>query len=270
MGLTKFPSRHPVASYFAIVFTISWTLAFLVVSPEILRGQPIPYSHGVIMFPAMLAGPSIGGLLLTRIVDGKTGLKELFARMRNWRVGRWVLPLLVPPALILLTLLTLTLIVSPEFMPHIFVFGFGFGLMAGYVEEIGWTGYAIRKLGARYGMLGSALVLGMFWGLWHAPVVDFLGAAYPHGAFWLPFYLSFIAIVMAVRVLIVTLYSNTESVLIAQVMHASSTGFLATLAPSPLLPAQEAGWYAAYAGLLWIVVSLVASRYGKQMTGRGL
>ena len=26
------------------------------------------------------------------------------------------------------------------------------------------------------------LFLGAFWGLWYAPVVDFLGSAYPHGA----------------------------------------------------------------------------------------
>jgi uncharacterized protein len=244
-----------------MTFAISWFLAFLIASPFILKGQSIPYLNGVIMFPAMIVGPSVSGLVLTRVVDGRSGLKELFARMRAWRVGKWYVPaIVIPPALILLTLFSLSALVSRVFSPNLFVFGFGFGVIAGFLEEIGWTGYAIRKLGLKYSPLTSAIILGALWGLWHAPVVDFLGAAYPHRAYWLPFYLSFIALVMAIRVLIVWLYSNTQSVVIAQVMHMSSTGFLATLAPSPILPAQEAAWYAVYAATLWIVVAIVARR----------
>jgi uncharacterized protein len=265
-------NRHPISFYFILTFATSWFLAFLVVSPSILAGRPLSYFSGVIMFPVMLAGPSIVGLVMTRTVDGRMGLKDLFDRMRKWRMGRWYVPaILVPPTLILATLYTLSVFVSPVFVPNFFIFGFGFGVIAGFLEEIGWTGYAIRKLSAKYSTLTSALILGALWGLWHAPVVDFLGAAYPHGPYWLPFFLSFIAVVMAVRVLIVWLYSNTGSVAIAQVMHMSSTGFLATLAPVAVSPAQEAGWYATYAALLWIVVlAFVVRVYGKRLTRQGI
>lgn len=57
--------------------------------------------------------------------------------------------------------------------------------------------------------------LGVVWGLWHAPVVDYLGAAAPHGVYWVPFFLTFVAMVMAVRVLIGWIYSNTGSILLA-------------------------------------------------------
>ena len=111
--------------------------------------------------------------------------------------------------------------------------------------------------------LSAGLWLGVLWGLWHAPVVDYLGAAAPHGAYWLPFFLAFIAILTAMRVLIVWVYSNTNSVLLAQLMHASSTGFLVILGPAHVSPAQEVLWYAVYAVVLWMVVALVIARYGK-------
>ena len=258
--------HHPISAYFVLTFTVSWALAFLVVSPELLQGKPLTYFDGIFMFPAMLIGPSLAGVMLTRMVDGKTGLKELFARMRAWRVGRYALALLIFPLVLLAVLFVLSATVSEVFAPNVFVYGIGFGVVAGYLEEIGWTGYAIRKLMVRYSALGSALLLGALWGLWHAPVVDFLGATYPHGAYWLPFYLSFIALVMGARVLIVWLYANTKSVLLAQATHMSFTGSLALLAPGSVLPAQEAGWYAAYALTLWVGVGFVLKRYGRQLS----
>ncbi len=61
--------------------------------------------------------------------------------------------------------------------------------------------------------------------------------------------------------MIVWVYSNTSSALLAQLMHASSTGFLIVLSPLSVSPAQEVLWYAVYAAVLWIVVA----RYGKRL-----
>ena len=252
--------------------SISWGLAFLVVSPEVLHSQAIPYFDGILMFPAMLLGPSLTGVMLTRVVDGKAGLANLRSRMRRVRVGtKWyAAALFIPPILILAVLFALTSLVSSVFAPHILVYGIAFGVLAGYLEEIGWTVYAFPKMRLRFGALESGVLLGVIWGLWHAPVVDFLGAAYPHGAYWVPFYLSFIVVVMALRVIIVWIYSSTQSVLLAQVTHASSTGSLAFFGPLGVSPAQEAAWYVAYALALWIVVALIVSRDGRQLSRQHL
>jgi hypothetical protein len=63
----------------------------------------------------------------------------------------------------------------------------------------------------------------------------------------------------AVRVLIGWNYTNTTSVGLAQLMHASSTGALVVLSPQRVTAAQEAFWYAVYAGTLRIVVILVVA-----------
>ncbi|SRR5579875_2158295 len=270
MNIKSLIQRHPVVSYFVMTYIISWLAALLVAAPQLVQGKPLGQLQGILMFPAMLLGPSITGITLTAVVDGRSGLRDLFARMGRWRVGiQWyALAILIPPVVILAVLLTMRMVVSPIYTPGQFVYGAGFGVVAGFFEEIGWTGYAYPKMREQRSPLAAAVLLGVLWGLWHMPVVDFLGAAWPHGAYWSPFFLAFIALVTAMRVLISWVASNTQSVLLAQLMHASSTGFLATLSPSPLSPAHEALWYAVYAGALWLVVVLVAVTFGKTLMGR--
>jgi len=70
------------------------------------------------------------------------------------------------------------------------------------------------------------------------------------------------------RVLIAWTYTNTKSVPLAQLMHASSTGSLVVLSPIQAKAAQEALWYAVYAGALWITVAIVTAILGKQVTRR--
>ena len=111
------------------------------------------------------------------------------------------------------------------------------------------------------------LVLGLFWMIWHFPVVDSLGAASPHGSAWPLFFGAFAAVLVATRVLIAWLYANTGSVLGAQLLHATSTGSLVVLSPSAVSPEQDALWYLAYAVLLWIVVAVIVARFGATLTG---
>jgi hypothetical protein len=47
-------------------------------------------------------------------------------------------------------------------------------------------------------------------------------------------------------------------VLVAQVVHASFTGSLILFSAPHVTAWQEAGWYAAYAALLWLAIAAVA------------
>jgi hypothetical protein len=137
------------------------------------------------------------------------------------------------------------------------------GCERGLVSRSGWHGGGEGTPGAS--PLAAGILLGVLWGLWHAPVADYLGAAAPHSTYWLPFFLSFVAIVTAMRVLIVWVYSNTASLLLAWLMHFSMTASLVVLDPVQVSPAQETLWYWVYAAVLWIVVAVVAILYGKRL-----
>jgi len=207
----------------------------------------------------MVAGAGLTGIALTAVTGGKEGLRELRARFRRPVPRRWLAVLLIPPAGILAVLGGLSLGVSSQYTPQFFVFGIAAGVVAGFCEEIGWTGFAYPRMRARLGWLPAALLLGVLWGLWHLPVVDSLGVASPHGSSWPEFFAAFIAVLAAIRVLIAWTYVHTGSLRMAQLLHASSTGFLVILGAPQVTPAQEALWYALYAAVLWAIVITVVS-----------
>ena len=249
--------------YFLCAFAVSWLGAFALVASKLVQHQAIPKFTGLMMFPIMLLGPSLMGLLLTRLADGRVGLSDLYARMGRIAVPqRWFAVLLIPPAAMLTVLLALRTGVSPIFTPNFFPVGLAFGCIAGFAEEIGWMGFAYPKLRAGRNGLLAAILLGLLWGLWHLPVVDYLGTATPHGAYWGRYFLAFIAAMSAMRVLICWLYSRTGSVLLAQMLHASSTGCLVILSPPHVSAGQEAAWYAVYAAVLWMIVLLLTAKNG--------
>ncbi len=249
-------ARYPSARYFLLTFAISWTGALAVVAPRLMRGATVPKFAGLMMFPVMLLGPSIAGVWLTWIMAGKEGLRNLAARMSPFRAPlRWYAALIIPPVLIWGLLLLMQARVSPVFAPNHFWIGLSFGITAGFVEEIGWMGYAFPTMKAQQNALLSAVVLGLLWGIWHLPVIDYLGTATPHGAYWLHYFVAFTVAMTAMRVLICWIYVNTKSVWLCQLMHVVSTGSLVVFSPAAVSAAQETLWYAVYAGALWTVVA---------------
>jgi membrane protease YdiL (CAAX protease family) len=189
--------------------------------------------------------------------------------------GRWyAVALLIAPIVEMTSLLALSRI-SPVFLPAIItaddkaallVSGVAIGLVGGLVEELGWTGFAIPRLTARYGVLGTGLIVGPVWGAWHLLQMWWVGStssdALPLALFLPLFFLSAVAILTAYRVLMVWVYYRTGSLLVAILMHASyifSTLFV--LAP-PTTGVPFLIYSGVFATALWGVVAAVAMANG--------
>ena len=59
---------------------------------------------------------------------------------------------------------------------------------------------------------------------------------------------------MGMCVIIAWVYTNTESLPLAQLLHVSSPGSLVACSLAGVSPIQQAFWYAVYAALFWLVV----------------
>jgi uncharacterized protein len=285
--IKAFIKRHPVTTYFALTFALSWS-GFLIAArvgtggfsptPEELQTL-VPYA-----VPAMLVGPSVVGILLTGLLYGWAGFRHLFTRMTRWRVGaRWyAVALLTAPVLFTAVLLALSL-TSPEFLPRIvttdykatlLLMGIAVGLGAGFFEEIGWTGFAIPRLRLRYGILSTGLVVGVLWGAWHF-FMNFWASGVTSGelslAIFVPTWLSGILVgqLTAFRVLMVWVYDRTESLLVAMLMHVSLAASTIILMP-PVPGVASVNLSFVPAAAMWVVVAAVAMANGWHLTRQPL
>jgi len=273
--IKAFVESHPLLSYFAVAFAISWgTILFVVgLGPGGFSATPQQFKMAILYaVPAMLLGPSVAGLLLTGLLYGRAGFRELRCRLLKWRVGaRWyAVALLTAPLVFTAVLLGLSLI-SPEFLPRIFVtshkasvllIGIAVGLPAGIFEELGWTGFAIPRMRLRYGVLITGLFVGVLWGAWHL-LQSYWASGVTSGeislAIWLPAWLigTLVGQLVAYRVLMVWVYERTGSLLVAIIMHASLAAFTFILFPPLAVEANLISDLACAAGL-WVVVAAVA------------
>jgi membrane protease YdiL (CAAX protease family) len=265
--INTFIKRHPVLTYYALTFAISWGCVLMIIGPGgILGTKEISELLLPFTYMATLLGPSVAGIILTGLVYGKAGFRELLSRLLRWRVGaRWyAVALLTAPLLITAVLLALSLI-SPVFLPGIFVSddkaslllsGIVAGLMVGIFEELGWTGFAVPRLRTRYSVLTTGLILGFLWGLWHFPL--FSGSGSSFGTLPRALYLSvqLFSWLPPFRVLMVWVYDRTESLLVAMLMHVSLTA--STLILQPLATVvQFVTFDLVWAAALWVFVAAV-------------
>ena len=282
-SIKAFIKSHPLLSYFALTFAISWGGMLLIIGAGGPGGYPML---------AWVAGPPIAGILMTGLLYGKVGFRDLLGRMTRWRVSaRWyAVALLTYPLLVTVMLLAFSPS-SPEFLPRIFttddkasvlLFGIGWGLIGGgLLEELGWTGFAVPTLlrRMRYGVLATGLIVGIPWAVLHFLVFFWMGR--PSGALPLAIFVPLdvfitVAGLTAFRVLMVWVYDRSgESMLVAGVlMHTSYTACTFILGPlvGPLGISGVAflTYTFAASAVLWVFVAAVAVSNGGHLSRQPL
>jgi pimeloyl-ACP methyl ester carboxylesterase/membrane protease YdiL (CAAX protease family) len=259
--------RHPLLAYYILTFALSWGGFLLTVGPSSLvntNWQADGKFPSAIM--VMLAGPSIAGLLLTGLVDGRGGYRDLWVRLRNWRVGiRWYALAILPAPVVSAGVLFALSMTSPLFTADnraaVVLGGLGAAVTT-ILEEIGWTGFVVPRLKRRHNVPMTGLIIGVLWGLWHFLQQVFVGGTYavgiPLATFLILYVLAADANLAAYRILMVWVYDRTGSLLVTTLMHgmltASTIFWFTPIATGVFFLANV--WLAAAA--MWLFVGAVA------------
>lgn len=251
--------RHPVLSYcvLVIVWSFTWWGLILTAIPIGTLFDAPPNAAALVYMLLGGIGPSLAGLMMTRIVDGRGSVRALLARLGDWRVGWWWLAPLIPFALNIAVFVLYGRTggqasladVAPKIGPAL-----GLGIYASLSEEFGWRGFLLPRLEARYRPLASALLVGLVWGgLWHL-FGDWVGAFGNRGWWGAGLTLMQAPILLtAFSVMLAWVYNGTRgSMLLCVLFHAaiSSSGLLF----GPQYPSSAAflTWATVFAALAWL------------------
>ena len=255
-------SRHPVTSYvlFALAWSYSfWSLLFLFIEPGGLLHNPPPISFLFVVVGGF--GPALSGLLCTWLIYGRAGIQALGARIRNWRVGRWWLALLIIPTVTALTPVLRGLAgyeVDTGAMLGLIGPGLVLGLTAGLMEETGWRGFLLPHLLKRYSPLVATLLLGIvIWGgLWHG-YADYFGLGDKGLAFWPLMLLLGPGLLTAWSLILTRVYQGTQgSLLLSILMHASISSSALIFGQAYATLREELAWTAISVGIAWLAAIL--------------
>ena len=282
-GLRRLLQRHPVLAYYALVIALSWGALLPVTRGPLATSEADRIANPLFLLAILAAplAPTVASLLLTGLLDGRAGYRELLGRLLHWRVGAgWYAAALLtaPLSTLAAAALLAALLRSPEFLPGIFtapdplglvLLGAAIGLVAGTFEELGWTGFAVPRLRRQHGLLATALPLGLIWGTWHFP------------AFWradsfagmLPLVLLLVQLfgwLPAYRVLLVAVHDRIRSLPVVILMHASLSASRLILAQQGLSDAQSLTNLLTWAALLWVAAGVAVLADRRQPAERSL
>lgn len=234
--------KYPVLFYFIMTCTISWLCLLPVIGIDGFIGKSIPSDDKMpILFMAMCTGPIIAGLLSVSLTEGKKGLKITMFRLIKWKIKFrfYLIALFTAPLLVLISSFILSFF-SSKFTPAIFssdekltliIGGIIGGLVAGFFEELGWTGFVIPKLRLKYSILSTGLIVGTVWGIWHFPL--FMNKDTSSTILLLILLMvKLLTHLPAFRILMTWIYDCTQSLFVVILMHMSLTASVLILQSS--------------------------------------
>lgn len=165
-------------------FLLAYALSWLIWSPLWLPALGIdvlpvlPYHHALGGF-----GPMLAAGWCSRKEEGREGLAALIRAMFGWKPVLWLVVAFFSPFLLSFIAAFMHQAISGqaidwsgwgrsrEFPELSFAGFFAYNLLFfGWGEETGWRGFALPRLQQRYSAGTAALILTIFWALWHWPL----------------------------------------------------------------------------------------------------
>ena len=232
--LKSFMKDHPLISYFTMAYLFTWVLVIPITLSQMglgLFNAPEPLLF-ILLLASTYSGPLPAALIMVSTIDGKEGLRQLWRRVFQWRVGfGWYLLVLVAYPVVFLAGLSLYVGVTPwvalfEHWQLIFTSYLPVALIGilfpSLGEEPGWRGFALPRLQQKYGPLMGTLILAVLHGLWHLPVY-FIPGAILEGPFDLTQFVANTCLLITLTFFWTWLFNNTgQSVFFAMFVHGVS------------------------------------------------
>ena len=251
--------RSPLTAFFVLAYLIAWSI-YAIQSGLLPFQLPEPISDFLVNW-----APGFAAIIVVAAIGGLNGIRALLRPLLAWRVSlQWyTVAIFLPPLLVFAAIGVTVLFGGPApqfsqmFSPHLALLPILLFFNLG--EELGWRGFALPRLQARQSALVASLILGVIWGLWHAPKFFLTGQL----ASELLFFLVFLVSILAQTILMTWVYNNTGgSLLLATLFHFSSDAFLTFFLPA-LVPPSEVPLIFAIMTLLQVGVAiLVVVNYG--------
>ena len=255
--LTGFLKRYSLVIGIILMFVLTWPI-------DLAHLGLLPLKVPFVIYILLGWGFGVASVIMTGLTLGKDGVIALLKRFLIWRVGwKWYLaPFLLAPALIVggvylnaaltsvppdfSTVMAYKIFGKSAYLP-LFILPFFMVDFIANGEEIGWRGYVLPHLQAKYGALTSALILGVIWGFWHLP--KYLTHWDTVSFAW------FMAHTTIVSVLYTWLYNGTKgSLLLVTLFHAASN---ATGVFMPMANTVSSGNMGAY--IIFILLEMAAA-----------
>jgi membrane protease YdiL (CAAX protease family) len=268
-----------MAAFFILAMVIGGGIVFLVVQGILPAGVAL----------AAALSASIAGIIMTAVEDGPAGLKLMLSRLLVWRVGigYWLFAFLfLIPAVLLGSVANPLFNGDPLSLSNmqpafaILPMFIAFFIIAGLGEELGWTGFLMPRLQARYSALTSCLIRSILLACWHLPLLLYSRldlpsrAQFPYAG-WIAqkgFLQAMGAIILLFMfpwsILYTWIFNNTRgSLLLVAVLHGSEI-WVAYLMMSNGIDSNNLDNYWGYGAILLVSAMLIVILTGSQNLSR--
>jgi membrane protease YdiL (CAAX protease family) len=257
----------PLVTFFALIYAVMWACFITVAAAKIPASSPL----GVLLLDLGTFAPSIVALSLTAQAEGRVGVRTLLSGIFRWRVAvRWyVFAVAYIPAIKLTVALVHRLMTGawPRFGTdpwYVIVLAIAVSTPFQAGEEIGWRGYALPRLAARFGLAPSSILLGLIWACWHIPQF-FIPEADTYGQSFIMFAFQ----VTALSVAMAWLYARSNGSLLLVMLFHATVNNAKDIVPSAIpgaansfgLNASLVAWLTVT--LLWICAAYFLARMPK-------
>ena len=209
-----------LVKFFILTYAVMWTCFITVAAAAIPARRPL----GALLVLLGTFAPSLVALGLTARAEGVRGIRILLAGVLRWRVApQWYLFAAGYIPTIKLTVALVHRVATgawPRFGNeawYIIPLAIAFSTPFQAGEEIGWRGYALPRLAARFGLARASLLLGLIWACWHLPQFFI-----PEADTYRQSFFVYVLQVTALSVAMAWLYARTNgSLLLVMLLHSA-------------------------------------------------